>query len=313
MVRRDRARSPRRGEKGTGLISTAAATLVFLCFLLAAVHLLVGLYARSTVEAVGYDAARAVAARTIDHRDASQLAAAEQTAEEQARALLGPIGRDARFRWSIDEDAVRLDLSVRVPGVLPSSLSTAGGAATARPTVRGPDRGGTVIAHHPRPPVRARCASPPGRTNRRVGDAGLAGGVEVIPFGVLIFVVGTLVIANAWAVVDAKLAATSAAREAGRAYVEAPDRPTAEARAAAAAREAFAGTGRDPARMTLRGGAPAFHRCAVAEHEVAYVVPALTVPFVGGFGHGITVRGRHRELIDPFRAGLGAGAGCAGG
>ena len=42
----------------------------------------------------------------------------------------------------------------------------------------------------------------------------------MLPFGVLIFVVGSLLIANAWAVVDAKLATTAAAREAARAYVE---------------------------------------------------------------------------------------------
>ena len=54
-------------------------------------------------------------------------------------------------------------------------------------------------------------------------DCGQVGGIEVLPFGLLVFIVGTLLVANAWAVVDAKLAVTSAAREAVRSYVEADD------------------------------------------------------------------------------------------
>lgn len=136
-------------------------------------------------------------------------------------------------------------------------------------------------------------------------ERGVIGGVEVLPFGVLIFVAGALLIANAWAVIDAKLTVESAAREAGRAYVEAPDRATAEQTAHRAAREAVAGVGRDPDRMHLRNNDPDFARCSVVEHEADYEVPALTLPFIGGFGHGITVTGRHREVIDPYRQGLG--------
>ena len=32
-------------------------------------------------------------------------------------------------------------------------------------------------------------------------DAGMVGGVEALPFGLLVFVVGSLLVANAWAVV----------------------------------------------------------------------------------------------------------------
>ncbi len=45
----------------------------------------------------------------------------------------------------------------------------------------------------------------------------------MLPFGVLIFVVGALLVTNAWGVVDAEIAADAAAREAVRTYVEAPD------------------------------------------------------------------------------------------
>ena len=51
-------------------------------------------------------------------------------------------------------------------------------------------------------------------------DRGVVGGVEAIPFGLLLFVAGTLLVANAWAVIDAKMAATSAAREAARTYMK---------------------------------------------------------------------------------------------
>lgn len=161
----------------------------------------------------------------------------------------------------------------------------------------------------PAPAHRRLSAAPRGRWR---GEEGMAGGIEVIPFGVLIFVAGTLLIVNAWAVVDAKLAVEASAREAGRAYVEAPDGATAERDAGRAARESLRGSGRNPERMELRDDHPAFVRCAVVEHEVTYEVPALTIPFLGGFGHGTTVHGRHREVIDPYRAGLGPGGGCGG-
>ena len=71
--------------------------------------------------------------------------------------------------------------------------------------------------------------------------------MEVIPFGVLTFVVGALLIANAWAVVDAKMAVSAAAREATRAYVEAPSEGDAELEWPEPQRtRAIAGGGRDP-------------------------------------------------------------------
>ena len=37
-------------------------------------------------------------------------------------------------------------------------------------------------------------------------ERGQVGNVEVLPFGVLIFVVGALLVSNAWAVIDARMA-----------------------------------------------------------------------------------------------------------
>lgn len=146
---------------------------------------------------------------------------------------------------------------------------------------------------------------------RRIrGEGGALGGLEVLPFGLLIFVVGTLLIVNAWAVVDAKLTAEAAAREAARAYVESIDAPTAEGAARRAADDATAGAGRDPERLLLDLSGSRLRRCAVVTAATTYEVPAITLPFVGGFGDGITVHGSHREVVDAFRSGLGPAHDC---
>jgi hypothetical protein len=147
-------------------------------------------------------------------------------------------------------------------------------------------------------------------------DRGQMGGVEALPFGVLIFVIGTLLIANAWAVVDARLATDAAAREATRQFVEAPvvDRSgvqDAEASAVAAGLDALAAHGRDPGRATVAltglsapGGGDGYVRCARATFTATYRVPALTLPWIGGYGGGFEVTSSHSELIDPFRNGV---------
>jgi hypothetical protein len=141
-------------------------------------------------------------------------------------------------------------------------------------------------------------------------ERGAVGGVEVLPFALLVFVAGSLLVANAWAVVDAKLTAEAAAREAGRAYVEAGDPATASGAAHRAAREVVESAGRDPGRLEVVDNRPRYVRCAVVEHRTSYRVPTVTVPLVGGFGRGLTVRGHHREVLDPFGAGLGEEQSC---
>jgi len=129
-------------------------------------------------------------------------------------------------------------------------------------------------------------------------------GIEALPFGVLIFVVGSLLIAGSWAVVDAAGAATAAAREGARAYVEAADAASARAEATDAATATMAGHGRsDIDRLTVRvddshGG---FQRCSEVVVEVSYVVPAVRVPWFGTAA-SMTVHHTHRELVDPHRS-----------
>jgi hypothetical protein len=128
--------------------------------------------------------------------------------------------------------------------------------------------------------------------------------MEVIPFGVLTFVVGALLIANAWAVVDAKMAVSAAAREATRAFVEAPVDGDPLALADAAARSAIAGAGRDPAKLTITPLDAVFARCETVRYEASYQIPAVKVPWVGGFGAGFTATARHAEVVDPYRSGV---------
>lgn len=144
------------------------------------------------------------------------------------------------------------------------------------------------------------------RRRRGRGDAGQVGGIEALPFGLLIFVLGSLLIANAWAVVDAKFATDAAARQAARTYVEGTDPARALDAATEAGRAAIAGHGRDPRRVEVRPlGAAELVRCARVVFEAAYEVPALSLPLIGGYGRApFQVRSRHSEVVDPFRSGL---------
>ena len=137
----------------------------------------------------------------------------------------------------------------------------------------------------------------------RRSESGQAG-MEVIPFGVLTFVVGALLVANAWAVIDAKMAVSAAAREATRAFVEAPVDGDPLALADAAARSAIAGAGRNPAGLVLTPMEAVFARCETVRFEASYQVPAVQVPWVGGFGAGFTATARHAEVVDPYRSGV---------
>jgi hypothetical protein len=162
-------------------------------------------------------------------------------------------------------------------------------------------------------------------------DRGQVGGVEALPFGILVFVVGALLVANAWAVVDAKLAVDAAARQATRHYVEAEvgagggdggraaSATDAEQAAVDAGLAALDAHGRDAEDATVglsslegTGGQHGFTRCARATFTAEYEVPALSVPWVGGFGDGITVSSSHSELVDPYRSGVPGSAEACG-
>lgn len=154
------------------------------------------------------------------------------------------------------------------------------------------------IAHHRRP------APAPRRRDR--GSAG----AEVLPFCVLIFVFGTLLLVNAWGVIDAKFAVTSAAREAARTYAESDGGLAGEGAAKDAAEDAIAAYERSPERLDLSDPEGAFVRCGSVTYTASYPVPAIQIPVIGGFGEAFDVTSSHTTRIDRLRAGLGAESAC---
>jgi len=130
---------------------------------------------------------------------------------------------------------------------------------------------------------------------------------------VLIFVVGSLLVAGSWAAVDTKMAVNAATREAVRTFVESPDATSAVADSTRVAREAIAGHGRNP--DMLRLDPPDYHqgsfrRCNLVTIRASYPVPLVSLPFVGTHGEGFTVTSSHTEVIDPYRSGLAGTASC---
>ena len=138
-------------------------------------------------------------------------------------------------------------------------------------------------------------------------------GLEALAFGVLVFVIGTLVVLNAWTVVDAKFAVEGAAREAARSVVESAatlggsgtvgDDHRAVARAAAD--DVLAGLRGPGSRVdedvVVRGS---IQRGACVEVRVSMQVPVVRIPLLGTAGGTRPVVGTHRERVDPFRSGL---------
>ena len=152
--------------------------------------------------------------------------------------------------------------------------------------------------------------TPTGRPGpRRLrGQSGQVGGIEAVPFGLLVLVVGVLVLAHTWAVVDAKFVTAASAREATRAYVEAPTAARAQDDAQQSAAAAAAATGRSLDGLDHEPGGR-FGRCTPARFVAALSVPAFGLPWRPDRPTA-TVRSSHQELVDPYRDGLPGLADC---
>lgn len=147
---------------------------------------------------------------------------------------------------------------------------------------------------------------------RRPRERAVVGGVEVLPFSVLIFVFGTLLLVNAWGVIDAKFAVTSASREATRTLAESNDAAAGDSAARRAAEDAIAAYGRDPERLVLSAPTGSLVRCGTVSYTATYPVPALRIPVIGGFGHSFDVTATHSSRVDALRSGLPGEATCGG-
>lgn len=140
-------------------------------------------------------------------------------------------------------------------------------------------------------------------------EHGLAG-AEVLPVAVLVFVFGTLLIVNAWAVVDGKFAADAGAREAARAFVEAPSQDVAQRVAERAARATTSAYGRDPDAIEVEVVGGSFERCVPVTVEVRLRVPLTLLPAIGGDEGSLTTSSTHTEVVDPLRTGVPGEADC---
>lgn len=123
-------------------------------------------------------------------------------------------------------------------------------------------------------------------------------------FGVLILVLGILGASSAWAVVDTKMAANSAAREAARSYVESDGSVTAWAEAVTQGRAAWAGVGRDPVLLEIPRPTTAFDRCGPFTVTVSSSLELPRIPGIRAVARRVRIRASHTEVVDPYRAGL---------
>lgn len=135
-------------------------------------------------------------------------------------------------------------------------------------------------------------------------------GAEILFFAFVILLSLTLVIVNAWAVIDAKFMVTASAREGAHAYIESVDQDTARAAALQSADAAIVRSGGRLDRRVATEVDGFFERCGRVTVTVRYRIPSVRVPAFG-FSLGTReVASSHTEIVDPFRSGL---AGAVGG
>ena len=138
---------------------------------------------------------------------------------------------------------------------------------------------------------------------RRHDDRGVVAGTDMLIFGVLAFVLGSLLIINVWTVIDASLAVSAAAREGARTYVES-DPATAWPEAQARMNDVMADYGRSARAVPPSPPAiDAYERCAVVTMTVEYDVALVSLPIFGTFGSLTRIDASHSERIDAYRSG----------
>ena len=91
--------------------------VAFLFFLLFAVQLAYGLYAKSAVTSAAYDAVRLVAGA-----DAAGDPNARGAAEADVRRVLGAYGDRVSCSWTVDDDVIALRVRASNPSFLPTAF-----------------------------------------------------------------------------------------------------------------------------------------------------------------------------------------------
>lgn len=135
---------------------------------------------------------------------------------------------------------------------------------------------------------------------QRGAESGQAAGVETIPFGILVFVGGLLLVVNVWAVVDTRAALDSAARDYLRAYTSAPTSSIGRDRGRVAAIDSMAARRRG-IEVEVDDPTEPFGPCRPATVRLRLRVPAIRAPFIGSIGT-TTVTATETELVQPYGA-----------
>lgn len=143
----------------------------------------------------------------------------------------------------------------------------------------------------------------------RRSERAMVAGAEALAIGTVVLLAGTILVVNAWAVIDTRLALEGAAREYLRAYTESDGPVSASVQGDAAARAVLEDRPGllerlkvDPPRQDL------FGPCAPAAVTMAAQVPTIGIPAIRSGWAQHTVRVSAVELIDAHQE-MTSGAG----
>ncbi len=141
--------------------------------------------------------------------------------------------------------------------------------------------------------------------NRRLRprcERGFVAGAEALAVGTLILVAGSILTANAWAVIDTRMALESAAREYLRTYTESTDPISASQDAHAAMRRVLADRPGLLEGLELEPpSGSGFGPCAPASVSMRASVPTIHIPLLDASWGRHTVGVSAAELIDAHR------------
>lgn len=133
---------------------------------------------------------------------------------------------------------------------------------------------------------------------RRFDERGQAAGLESIPFGILVFVGGLLLVVNLWAVVDQRAALDTAARDYLRAYTAAPTGALARQAGEAAALSSIGARASEADLRIVEPDEP-FGPCRPATVTLRLDIEAIRAPFIGSTG-STTITSTRTELVQPY-------------
>ncbi len=132
-------------------------------------------------------------------------------------------------------------------------------------------------------------------------ERGAVAGLEGLMLGVLVLVAGTVLVANAWSVLEVRRSLDGAGREYLRAYTQAASPTDALASGRRALHDVLDGERGSMAGVEVTEPDPSwFGPCASATVTLSATVPAARLPFIGTIA-STTVEVTHTELVDAHR------------